>query len=68
MIEFELETELITLNQLLKAMGIAETGGRAFEIIDEGIVSVNGDIEMRRRKKLYKGDIIEIDDEKIKIV
>lgn len=68
MIEFELETELITLNQLLKAMGIAETGGRAFEMIDEGIVSVNGDIEMRRRKKLYKGDIIEIDDEKIKIV
>ena len=68
MINFELETDLITLNQLLKVVGIAETGGHAFEMIDAGMVSVNGEKETRRRKKLHKGDIVEIDEEQIKIV
>ncbi len=60
--EISIATPFIKLDQFLKFAGIAETGGHSKEMISEGIVSVNGEICLQRGKKLYPGDIVEIDD------
>lgn len=65
---FKIEGEYIELIGLLKVLGIAETGGHAKFIVDEGLVLRNGEIELRKRAKLISGDLIEIDDIKIKLV
>jgi ribosome-associated protein len=55
--EFELEGhEYIALNQLLKMLGLVETGGEANIRVDDGEVMVNGAVELQRRKKLRSGD------------
>jgi ribosome-associated protein len=51
----------------LKAIGLAETGGHAKFIVDEGEVLRNGEVEFRRRAKLIKGDQIEIAGRKINL-
>ena len=66
--EFKVEGEYIDLMQLLKAMGIAQTGGHAKMIVDEGIVIRNGDVELRRRAKLRPGDELQIEDIAIRLV
>lgn len=60
--EISIATPFIKLDQFLKFAGIAETGGHSKEMISEGIVSVNGETCLQRGKKLYPGDIVEIDD------
>jgi len=60
--------EFIELIKLLKIKKIAQTGGHAKIIIEEGGVIVNGEPEFRKRNKLRRGDIIEIEDAKIEIV
>ncbi len=50
--------EFIRLGQVLKAVGMAESGADAKEIILNGEVRVNGEEETRRGRKLYKGDIV----------
>lgn len=52
---------------LLKALGIAETGGHAKHIVDAGEVVRNGQVETRRRAKLIPGELIEIENIKIKL-
>lgn len=66
--EFKIEGEFIELIQLLKATGIAETGGHAKFIVEDGEVIRNGEVELRKRAKLVPGDVIEIDDLIIKLV
>lgn len=66
--EFELSNEYIELIKLLKLVGIAETGGHAKELVDEGIVLVNNETELRKRKKLVVGDVVECEGETITIV
>lgn len=65
---FEIEGDFIELLGLLKALGIAETGGHAKQIVDSGLVIRNGMIETRRRAKLIKGDEIRIEDKLISLV
>jgi ribosome-associated protein len=62
---FKIEGEYIELIQLLKAIGLANTGGHAKMIVDQEMVTRNGEIETRKRAKLITGDIIEITDNKI---
>ncbi|PHR48760.1 MAG: RNA-binding protein [Fluviicola sp.] len=59
-LDFNLEGPYIELIQLLKAIGVAQTGGHAKMIVDEEDVVRNGEIEMRRRAKIIVGDIIVI--------
>jgi len=66
-IQFKLEGEYIELIQLLKATGLAQTGGHAKMIVDEGLVLRNGEVETRKRAKLLLGEIIEVVDHKITI-
>lgn len=66
--EFKLNSEYIELIKLLKIIGIAETGGHAKLLVDDQQVLVNGKTELRKRAKLRTGDLVEIFEEKIKIV
>lgn len=59
--------ELIKLGQALKATGIADSGLDAKELIQQGLVLVNGEIDERRGRKLYDGDEVVFDDNKISI-
>lgn len=53
----------ITLDQFLKITGLVGTGGQAKIAIQEGYVTVNGELETRRRRKLALGDVIVVDNE-----
>lgn len=66
--EFKIEGEYIELIQLLKALGVAATGGHAKHIVEEGEVIRNGEVETRKRAKLIPGDIIELDDLRIVLI
>jgi len=57
----------VELIRLLKAMRIAESGGQAKMMVDDGCVRVNGELEYRKRKKLRSGDEVTIFDETIKV-
>ena len=63
--EFNLKSDYIELIKLLKLLGIAETGGHAKILVEEGEVAVNGNIEYRKRAKLKPGDEVEVLGEKI---
>lgn len=59
-IEFIIEGEFIELVQLLKAIGLAQTGGHAKMIVDEEMVLRNGELETRKRAKLKPLEVIEV--------
>ena len=63
----KLRDDYIKLGQALKAAGLVSSGVEAKEVIMDGLVMVNGEIDMRRGKKLYDGDIVSFDGEEIKI-
>ena len=63
----KLRDEFIKLGQALKAAGFVESGAEAKDVINDGLVTVNGEIDTRRGRKLYDGDIVVFDGEKIKI-
>ena len=58
----KLRDEFIKLGQALKAAGL-----EAKEVITEGLVKVNGEVDTRRGKKLYDGDVVTFNGEEIKI-
>lgn len=64
----ELETEFVELYKILKFEGLAESGGNAKQAISEGLVSVNGEVETRKRKKIRAGDQIDFIDHHIEVI
>ena len=56
------EPESIRLDQFLKLQSVTSTGGQAKWLIQDGQVLVNGQPEMRRRRKLYAGDVVDVGD------
>ncbi len=63
----EINTEFIKLDQFLKWTGIAGSGVEAKIIISEGIVKVNGEVELQRGKKLYDGFTVEVENNHYKV-
>ena len=64
--EFNLgNNEFIELNNLLKVMGLCDSGGIAKTVIAEGRVRVNGNVELRKRCKIRKGQLVEFEGHKI---
>lgn len=61
-------TEFIELIKLLKILRIAESGGQAKLMVDDGEVKRNGEVEHRKRAKIRAGEVIEIFGEEIKII
>lgn len=62
------QDEFIKLGQALKAAGLVESGVEAKDVIQNGLVLVNGEIDTRRGRKLYPGDVASFDGNEIKIV
>lgn len=66
--EFILESsEYIELNHLLKIMGLCDSGGMAKAVIAEGMVKVDGEVELRKRCKIRKGQVVEFEGRKIMV-
>ncbi len=63
----KLREEYIKLGQALKAVNFVESGVEAKQVISEGLVKVNGNVEIQRGKKLYAGDTVLYNGEEIKI-
>jgi ribosome-associated protein len=64
--EFKLgDNEFVELKNLLKLMDLCASGGEAMSAISEGLVTVNGQMELRKRCKIRTGQIIEFQGQKI---
>ena len=64
----KLRDEFIKLGQALKAAGLCDSGVDAKFAIQEGHVKVNGEVELRRGKKLYSGDMVEYQGQTMQIM
>ena len=58
-----IQSEYIKLDTFLKLSNCVSTGGMAKALIQEGMILVNGELEERRGRKLYPGDIVKVTDE-----
>ena len=65
---FELKGEFIALCDLLKTTGIANSGGQGKVFVADGIVTVDGEIELRKTAKIRKGQVIECFNNQITVV
>lgn len=63
----KIENTYITLQQLLKKEDLVGSGGEAKIVITSGLVKVNHEVEMRRGRKLYQGDVVEFEGKKITV-
>jgi len=59
--------ESIRLGQALKLSGLADTGGEARALVEEGAVTVNGEVETRRGRQLRHGDVVALGDDALRI-
>ncbi|MEP1472290.1 MAG: RNA-binding S4 domain-containing protein [Halieaceae bacterium] len=64
----EITREPVELYKVLKFEGLVNSGGEAKVLIGDGQVSVNGEIETRKRRKMLGGDIIEFRDEQLQLL
>lgn len=56
--EITIRDEFIKLGQVLKLAGVVQDGVEAKTVITEGLVKVNGETDLRRGRKVYRGDVI----------
>lgn len=66
--QFAVRGEFIQLDQLLKATGLADSGGAAHAAVDAGQVKVDGKVETRKRAKLRPGQRVEFGGERVELV
>lgn len=64
----KIDTDYIKLDQLLKLANIVSGGGEAHALILSSAVKVNGNVELQKRKKIVKGDVVQIADETITVI
>ena len=62
------EDEFIKLGQLLKKAGLVSSGVEAKDVIINGEVLVNNEVEVRRGRKLYEGDEVTFDQETVRVI
>jgi len=65
--DVEIRGDMIRLGQALKLAGLAGSGGDARGLVEEGAVTVNGEVERRRGRQLHRGDIIVLGNESVRI-
>ncbi len=65
---FKLKDEYIKLGQALKAAGLVSSGVEAKMAVQDGQVTLNGEVELQRGKKLYENDIFEFQGQQVKII
>ncbi len=67
-IEFRLNREFIQLNQLLKLTGLCDSGGAGKALVAEGVVSVDGAVELRKTCKIRVGQVVRARDVQIRVM
>jgi len=65
--KFELKDDYIELYKLIKVMDLAQSGGHAKILVEEGVVKRNGEVELRKRAKIVSGDTIDVDGDIIEV-
>ena len=63
----KLRDEYIKLGQALKAANLVEDGVEAKLVIQDGLVKVNNEVDKRRGRKLYDGDVVSFDGQELRI-
>ena len=63
-----IKDEFIKLGQALKLAGVVEDGVEAKYAIQDGLVQVNGEVDTRRGRKVYEGDVITFEGQEIKVI
>lgn len=63
-----IKDEFIKLGQALKLAGVVEDGVEAKYVIQDGLVQVNGEVDTRRGRKVYEGDVITFENQEIVVV
>ena len=66
--EIKIRDEFIKLGQALKLAGVVEDGVEAQFVIQDGLVKVNGEVDERRGRKVYEGDVISFNGQDIKVI
>ena len=67
-IDFDLDREHVELNQLLKLVGLADSGGQGKAIVASGDVTVDGVVELRKTAKIRAGQIVRVGDAEIRVL
>ncbi len=67
-LEIKIIAVFIKLGQALKLAGVVEDGVEAKYAIQDGLVQVNGEVDQRRGRKVYEGDVITFEDQEIKVI
>lgn len=65
--EIKIRDEFIKLGQALKLAGVVEDGVEAKYVIQDGLVKVNGEVDERRGRKVYEGDVISFQGKDIQV-
>lgn len=66
--EIPIRGEMIRLGQLLKLADLVEVGADAKLLLEDGLVTVNGELEARRGRQLHRGDVVAVEDESVRVV
>lgn len=67
-IEFQLRGEFIALNDLLKLTGVSDSGGAAKALVADGVVSVDGQVELRKTAKIRAGQVVSLSGVRIRVL
>lgn len=66
-IDFDLTSEFVELNQLMKLVGLVDSGGAGKNMVASGVVSVDGKQELRKTAKIRSGQTVTVGDVKIRV-
>jgi ribosome-associated protein len=68
MIVFDLDREFVELNQLLKLVGVCDSGGAGKALVASGAVRVDNAVELRKTCKIRAGQVVQVGDVQIRVV
>lgn len=66
--DIEITGDMIRLGQLLKLAGAVDTGADVRPMLEDGLVTVNDEVEKRRGRQLHRGDVVTLDEISVRIV
>ena len=67
-LDFQLDRDFVELNQLLKLVGLCDSGGAGKALVATGAVRVDGAVELRKTCKIRAGQVVSLDDVEIRVV
>lgn len=67
-LDFDLDRDHVELNQLLKLVGLAHSGGTGKAIVASGAVTVDGQVELRKTCKIHAGQVVRLQGVEIRVI